>query len=286
MKTLIIDGNNLIHRTWWTAKNQAKRSEGINTSNLHIYFTLNAIFSYVNKYKPTSTIVVWDEKLEYQVNARKVEFEGYKDNRSRDSSPYDNNAAIKLMLSYLGLPSIFPRELEADDIVAYICKTRPGVKIIASVDRDFLQLVSDEVILFDPIRKVEFTREAFEEMTGYAHKDWLVAKCLQGDSSDNVPGVKGFGKVTIKKYLNGDITLTEEQQKLYRKNLSLFSLDKVLDHPDELTYYENQLVVNVEPLWSSFLAECQARDFSRILNNEQTWYSLFFAGPKLQSLLG
>jgi DNA polymerase-1 len=287
MKTLIIDGNNLIHRTWWTAKNQAKRSEDVNISNLHIYFTLNAIFSYVNKYKPTSTIVVWDEKPEYQVNARKVEYKGYKGNRSKDSSPYDNNDAIKLMLSYLGLPSIFPRELEADDIVAYICKTRAGSKIIASVDRDFLQLVSDEIILFDPIRKIEFTRDAFEEMTGYAHDDWLVAKCLQGDSSDNVPGVKGFGKVTIQKYLNGDVTLTEEQQELYNKNLSLFSLDKVFkEHPEELVYYENQLVVEVEPSWSLFLEECKTKDFSRILNNEQTWYSLFFAGPKLQSLLG
>jgi 5'-3' exonuclease len=286
MKTLIIDGNNLIHRTWWTAKNQAKRNEDANISNLHIYFTLNAIFSYVNKYMPTSTIVVWDEKPEYRINARKAEYEGYKGNRSKDNSPHENNDAIKQMLSFLGLPSIFPRELEADDIVAYICKNRPGSKIIASVDRDFLQLVSKDVILFDPIRKIEFTEDTFEEMTGYAHADWLVAKCLQGDSSDNVPGVKGFGKVTIQKYLNGDVTLTEEQQELYEKNFSLFSLDKVDDHPDELVYYEDQLVVKVEPSWSSFLDECKVRDFNRILNKEQTWYSLFFAGPKLQSLLG
>ena len=89
MKTLIIDGNNLVHRTWWTAKNQAKRNEDVNLSNLHIYFTLNAIYSYVNKYKPDKTITVWDEKLDYQVNTRKTEFADYKGNRIKDNTPHE-----------------------------------------------------------------------------------------------------------------------------------------------------------------------------------------------------
>lgn len=286
MKTLIIDGNNLIHRTFWTAKNQSKRSEDANLSNLHIYFTLNAIFSYVNKYKPSKTICVWDEKLDYQVNTRKTEFEGYKGNRSKDSTPHENNAAIKLMLSYLGVPSIYPRELEADDIVAYICKTYDGSKVIASVDQDFLQLVSDDVMLFDPIRKKEFTYSEFEDMTGYSHDNWLTAKCLRGDKSDNVPGIPGFGKVKVQKYLNEEITLDDEQQKIFDMNFSLFSLDKIDELEDEKEYYQQQLDIPVEQSWDMFVNECTERDFHRILNNSQSWHTLFFLGNKLQSLLG
>lgn len=229
---------------------------------------------------------MWDEKLDYQVNTRKTEFEGYKGNRSKDSTPHENNNDIKRMLSYLGVPSIYPRELEADDIVAYICKTYDGGKIIASVDQDFLQLVGDGVMLFDPIRKKEFTYDKFEEMTGYLHDNWLAAKCLRGDKSDNVPGIPGFGKAKVQKYLNGEVVLNEDQQQIFDMNFSLFSLDKIDEMEDEKQYYQDQLDQPINQDWQSFINECTERDFHRILNNSQTWHTLFILGNKLQSLLG
>lgn len=286
MKTLIIDGNNLVHRCFWTAKNQVKRNADVNLTNLHIYFTLNAIYSYVNKYKPDKTITVWDEKKDYQVNVRKTEFAGYKGNRTKDSTPHENNDAIKTMLSYLNVPSIFPRELEADDIVAYICKNITGHKVIVSVDQDFLQLVNDETILFDPIRKKEFTCNRFEELTGYTREDWMTVKCLKGDKSDNVPGIPGFGKVRVQKYLDGNITLDEEQQQTFNTNLSLFSLDKIEEMVEESKYYQDQLDTPVVSNWNRFIEECKQYDFHRILNNQETWHTLFLLGNRLQSILG
>ena len=162
-KTLIIDGNNLVHRTFWTAKNQVKKyNEGDldKIAGLHIYFTLNAIFSYVRKYKPTQTICVWDYKPDYKPNVRKDQLDGYKGNRSKDSSPHEQNETITRLLLQIGIKSIFPREREADDIVAYICKTFEGKKVIASVDKDFLQLVNSDTIMFDPIRKREYLQNA------------------------------------------------------------------------------------------------------------------------------
>lgn len=229
---------------------------------------------------------MWDEKLDYQVNTRKTEFEGYKGNRSKDSTPHENNTDIKRMLSYLGIPSIYPRELEADDIVAYVCKTYDGSKVIASVDQDFLQLVGDDVMLFDPIRKKEFTYDKFEEMTGYLHDNWLTAKCLRGDKSDNVPGIPGFGKAKVQKYLNGEVVLNEDQQQIFDMNFSLFSLDKIDEMGDEKQYYQDQLDQPINQDWQSFINECTERDFHRILSNSQTWHTLFILGNKLQSLLG
>ena len=289
MKTLIIDGNNLIHRCWWTAKTQSKRT-GTDTAdqiaNFHIYFTLNAIFSYVNRYKPTKIIVVWDEKVDYCENIRKEELQEYKGNRSKDSAPHEQNGIIKDMLSNLGISSILPREREADDIVAYICKTFKGKKVIVSVDRDFLQLVNNETILFDPIRKKEFILDTFEEDTGYTKNEWLNAKCLLGDKSDNVPGIFRFGKAKVRKWLDGELTLTDEQEEIFTRNMKVFDLREVMYHKAEADYYQNQLDIKVDIEWSTFLNVCEERDFKNILKKKDQWHTLFIMPGRLESILG
>lgn len=288
MKKLIIDGNNLIHRTFWTAKNQSKRTNTDTPdqiSNFHIFFTLNAVFSYVTKFNPDKTVFVWDEKPDYQVNERKTQFNEYKGNRSSDISPHQNNEAIKLLLRYLGIPSIFPRELEADDIVSYICNKYTGKKVIISVDKDFLQLIQNDTTLYDPIRKKEYTLENFGEETGWSNvKDWLIAKCCTGDKSDNVPGIEKFGKAKIKKWIDREIHLNEDQMSIYNRNFKLFSLDKVMTMNEECRYYQEQLDTPLEANWTAFIEECTLRNFNNILKKKESWYSLFFLKNKLQSI--
>jgi 5'-3' exonuclease len=289
MKTLIIDGNNLIHRTFWTAKNQAKRyGDGADDTiaGLHIYFTLNAIYSYVNKYKPTKTICVWDEKPDYQQNVRKEQLDGYKGTRTKDSTPHEQNGKIKSMLACLGIPSIFPREREADDIVAYICKSFEGEKVIISVDKDFLQLVDDNTLMYDPIRKREFRLETFQEDTDYTKNEWLNAKCLLGDKSDNVPGIPRFGKAKVRKWLDGELTLTDEQEEIFTKNMTVFNLNEVMSHESEATYYQEQLDVDVEDDWSMFVHECEELELTNILKKKEQWHSQFILSNKLLSMFG
>ena len=287
MKTLIIDGNNLIHRTWWTAKSQGKR-QGLDDSeliaNMHIYFTLNAISSYVRKFKPTNTIVVWDEKEDYQPNIRKEQLTDYKGNRNKDSTPHEQNDKIKEMLSCLGVPSIFPREREADDIVAYICKTTEGQKVIVSVDKDFLQLVDSKTILYDAIRKKEFVLDNFQEDTDYTKSEWLRAKCLLGDKSDNVPGIPRFGKAKVRKWLDGKLELNEEQEAIFEKNMKVFDLNEVMSHDSEKEYYQQQLDVVVEPRWSEFVAYCEEYDMKNILKKREEWNKLFIINNKLLNM--
>ena len=289
MKTLIIDGNNLIHRTWWTAKNQGKR-QGIEDTeliaNMHIYFTLNAIYSYANKFKPTKTICVWDEKEDYQPNIRKEQLDGYKGTRSNDSTPHEQNDQIKEMLSCLGIPSIFPREREADDIVAYICKSLEGEKVIVSVDRDFLQLVDNKTVLYDAIRKKEFRLETFQEDTDYTKQEWLRAKCLLGDKSDNVPGIPRFGKAKVRKWLDGQLELNEEQEAIFEKNMKVFDLNEVMSHEAEANYYQDQLDVDIESRWSEFVCYCEEYKMENILKKKEAWHSMFVLSNKLLSMFG
>ena len=280
----------MIHRTYWTAKNQSKRSnidsqEEVN--NFHIFFTLNAIFSYVTKFTPDTTILVWDEKKDYQVNERKAQFSDYKGNRSQDSTPHQNNNTIKAIAQYLGISSIFPRQYEADDIVSYICRFTAGNKIIISVDKDFLQLVNDNTTLYDPIRKAEYNAQNFEEKTGYKNTiDWLTAKCITGDKSDNVPGIYKFGKAKITRLLKGEIKLTSEEEEIYNRNYNLFNLSAILPEHDEAVYYKEQLENIIFTDWNAFINTCKDLNFNTILNKKEAWYSLFFLKNKLKALFG
>ena len=281
MKTLIIDGNNLIHRTFHTARNQSKRSPEITqeqVNNLHIYFTLNALSSYVRQFVPENVVFVWDEKKERKTNIRREILKEYKQNRTSDSAPHQNNETIKSILLSMGINSIFPRQLEADDIVSYICREHKGEKVIISVDRDFLQLITPECSLYDPIRKTIFNNYNFEERTGFKDvEEWYTAKCLTGDSSDNVPGIPGFGKVTTRKYLNDPgYILTEQEHEIFTRNADIFCLDKYESLPDEKQYYKEQLAVKVESDYKQFIKFCEQFSFTRILDKKTEWHNLFF----------
>ena len=283
-KTLIIDCNNLIHRTYWVAKHRSAESpEQINS--FHIFLTLNAIFSYVSAYNPDIIYSAWDEKPDYEVNIRKSMLTEYKGNRSNDIMPHQNNEIIKHLFACLGMLSIFPRELEADDVIAYICKETTGFKKILSVDKDFLQLINEDVILYDPIRKDETNINNFTEKTGYLNvNDWMTAKCLSGDKSDNVSGVPKFGKATIQKYLDGKIELTTEQLEIFNRNKEIFTLNKYSTIEREAAYYADQLKESIKLDWNKFLDLCNEHELFSITKNKHKWYNLFFLKSKLSSI--
>lgn len=285
MKKLIIDGNNLIHRTYWVAKNVSKRSAADSIElldNFHIHTTLNAVISYVNTYNPTDTYVVWDARRGDKSNTRKDIFDEYKGNRSTDSSPHRNNDTIQFLLEKLGIKSIFPFNLEADDIVAHIC-TLPGNNVIISVDKDFLQLVNDHTVLFDPIRKKEYNINNFEEMTGCKDTvQWMHEKCLLGDKSDNVPGA--ITKSKLKKLNENKYTLTDEEKQIYERNKQLFSLSHDIEskHVD-ISFYTEQLNKPCDKDWQVFVDECTKRNFTSILKKKSEIYSSFFLASRLLS---
>jgi len=236
------------------------------------------VSSYVKQFVPDSTVFVWDEKKDYKPNIRKEIYDGYKGNRSKDPAPHENNEVIKSILLSMGINSIFPSQLEADDIVAYICREHEGEKVIISVDRDFLQLVCKDCMLYDPIRKKYFDLRSFEKETGYKNvEQWFTAKCLTGDKSDNVPGIPRFGKASVKKYFQDpSFMLDEPQREIFKRNVDIFCLDKYEQLPDESEYYKTQLKVEVDPCYKTFLNYCKEYSFNRILDRKEDWHNLFF----------
>jgi DNA polymerase-1 len=293
MKILTIDGNNLVHRVYWVAKNIKNVSE-----NYHVYMFLNSVKSYVEMYQPDKVFCVWDEKPDYKPNKRKELLEDYKGNRDKEygKEVHTKNEIIKQMLNTLGIPSIFPRSYEADDVIKiindaydkhlttkfYLTK-KLFRHIIVTVDRDLCQLISNKVSVYDPIRKIEINKENFKEILKYDKKDFIKVKALTGDKSDNIPGIKGFGKVKIDKFLNGEVFLTEEEDKIYKRNLELVTLT---EDKEEKEYVLNQLSeIKDKTNYDKFKELSKEYKFIQILKNDTKWYTAFFQDNRLIELL-
>ena len=293
MKILTIDGNNLVHRVYWVANNIKNVSE-----NYHVYMFLNSVKSYVEMYQPDKTFCVWDEKPDYKPNKRKELLEDYKGNRDKEygKEVHTKNEIIKEMLNTMGIPSIFPRSYEADDVIKiindaydkhlttkfYITK-KLFRHIIVTVDRDLCQLISNKVSVYDPIRKIEINKENFKDILKYDKKDFIKVKALTGDKSDNIPGLKGFGKVKIEKFLNGEIFLTQEEENIYKRNLELVTLT---EDKDEKEYVLNQLSeIKDTTNYDEFKKLSKEYKFSQIVKNDTKWYTAFFQDNRLLELL-
>ncbi|RYZ99382.1 MAG: DNA polymerase I, partial [Proteobacteria bacterium] len=157
--------------------------------------------------RPTHIAVVYDNKAP---SFRKEMFDAYKANRS--DMPEDlvpQIPYIKKLVECLGLPSFEMPGYEADDIIATLAVKAAHLSgeatevAIVSSDKDLMQLVDDSIYLYDTMKEVKYTPEKVKEKLGVGPK--LVADYLGivGDTSDNIPGVKGIGP-------KGAVTLLEQ----------------------------------------------------------------------------
>ena len=139
-------------------------------------------------------------------------YPAYKANR--ESPPEDLKMQLKVAIEWIekmGFPNLSKQGFEADDVIATVTKFARKQHIdvrIVSHDKDLYQLIDDHhVVLFDAVKKKEVDEAACIEKFGVHPKDFVDFQALVGDSSDNVPGVKGIGVKTAAKLINAFHTL-------------------------------------------------------------------------------
>lgn len=213
-KVLIIDGMNTFIRSWTT--NPAMNENGEHVGG--VVGSLNSIGFQIRLFNPTRVIVIFDGKGGSQ-NRRKI-YEGYKsdrgNNRFRVNRQYpemmteeDESVSLKRqlislvdILDYLPITTMIFDGIEADDAIAYISTelTKEGDEcVIASTDKDFLQLIDTKTKVYSSTKKKFYDRDVFFEEWGMYPQNFLLFRTLDGDVSDNVPGVKGCGLKTVLK---------------------------------------------------------------------------------------
>ena len=135
-------------------------------------------------------------------------------------------------------------KIEADDTIAYLSQKLKDDVVIYSADQDFLQLVNERITVYSPIKKKFYRPNDVYEQYGLYPHNFITMKCLMGDKSDNLPGVKGLGPKKLFKYfpeLTGKEKFT--LQEAYQK-----ATDSVEEHGmyGNVHLFKSQLEINHE----------------------------------------
>lgn len=204
-KVVLVDGNNLLFRSYYATAysgNFMKNSKGFPTNAL--YGFINMINKIINDEKPLYMLVAFDKGKTF----RHDKYEDYKAGRIEMPNELKVQFPVaKEILTKLGIKWFEIDNYEADDIVGTLAKMIDEENdykgLIVSSDKDLLQLISDKVIMKMLKSKdyIMMTKETFFEMYGLEPEKMIDIKALQGDSSDNIPGVKGIGEKTALKLL-------------------------------------------------------------------------------------
>ena len=205
MKLLILDGNSIINRAFFGVRPLTTR-EGLYTHA--IYGFLNILEKVEKEEQPEAICVAFDL---HGPTFRHERYEGYK--ATRHGMPEElamQMPAMKDVLRAMNIPIYECKGWEADDVigtVGKICSNNDWECVVVTGDRDSLQLIDQNVHIKLVISRpgqttyTLYTRELFEAEYGFEPKKLIDLKALMGDSSDNIPGVKGIGEKTAKTLL-------------------------------------------------------------------------------------
>ena len=210
-KIILVDGNNLLFRSYYAtaySRNFMKNSKGFPTNAL--YGFTNMINKIINEECPTYMIVAFDKGKTF----RHEKYEQYKDGRIEMPDELKVQFPLaKELLTNMGIKYYECDNYEADDIIGtfakYCDEEEDFIGTIVSSDKDLLQLISHDVDIKLLKQKdyIRYNEKSFKEAYGIEPINIIDLKALMGDSSDNIPGVKGIGEKTALKLLHDYKTL-------------------------------------------------------------------------------
>ena len=191
-KLYLIDISSFFFRSYYAVPPHMTSPKGLPTNAL--YGVLSMLLKLIEKEKPEYIVSCFDSKAP---SFRSQLFPEYKANRSE--MPEDLQAQVpglKDMVRLLGIHSFEREGFEADDLIGTMSEFGRQHKlnvIILSGDKDFAQLVDENIVLFDTMKSKTYNIEGVRKKWGVLPHQMIDYLALVGDASDNIPGVKGIG---------------------------------------------------------------------------------------------
>lgn len=222
-RVLIVDGLNTYLRSF--AATPTMNEDGQHVGGVTGF--LLSVAAAVRQFKPSRLVVAFDGAggsqrrrqffPEYKANRRSMT----KLNRTYDFQTLEQEQEamkwqLKLLITFLrNLPVtvMAPDLVEADDVIAYVAQTvveRGGRAIILSTDKDFLQLVNENIMVYNPVKKKMYDPASVVMDYGFHPNNFLLYRVVTGDKSDGIPGIEGIKEKTLLKYFP---QLAEEEKK-------------------------------------------------------------------------
>ena len=209
MDYMILDGYSLAYRAGYVLS--LRSSTGKNTSV--IFGLLNMTHALLEEHMPKAVCICWDC---HGSIAKERLFPGYKiHRRTLDFDKPDDREKVLLareirkqvddlynVIPIFGMKQLRKEGVEGDDLIGLLCESLEGKILVVSSDKDILQVVKPNVSVYYPPKDITVDILNFESSMGMRPALWLYYRCLVGDISDGIPGLKGFGDVTAKRLLN------------------------------------------------------------------------------------
>src|SRR6202035_5812090 len=205
----LVDGSGYIFRAYHALPPINRKSDGLQ---------LNAVFGFFNMLwkllremkddKPTHLAVVFDKSEKTFRTAMYPDYKAHRPDPPDDLRPQFKY--VREAVQAFDLPSLEQDGFEADDLIAtYVreaCEAGATATIVSS-DKDLMQLVTDDVIMFDTMKDKKIGRAEVIEKFGVPPEKVIEVQALIGDSTDNVPGVPGIGVKTAAQLISeyGDL---------------------------------------------------------------------------------
>ena len=207
MKLLAIDGNSIVNRAFYGIKVLTTKT-GQYTNG--IYGFLNILQRLEKQVEPDGVVIAFDLKAPTFRHKMYRDYKGTRKGMPRELA--EQMPILRELLPALGYKTVSAEGYEADDFLgtfSRICEEQGADCYIATGDRDSLQLVTDKTtVILATTGKSEFMNpEAVEEKYKLKVSQLVDLKALMGDSSDNIPGVKGIGEKTAVALLQNFATL-------------------------------------------------------------------------------
>jgi len=277
---LVIDGNNLANMCSYVGVKSSKKvrnGEGFDVTTVDIF--MKRIYTLYDTLYPDSIVICWDKKLTKGVKNFRKEDETYKAQRTNDNTVlYEQCDIIEELVSHLGIRNIHPNIMEADDIMAWIAHNTTEKVVIATFDKDLLQLVNHDVEYYNLRTKEMVTIENFEKIEGVKRTRFLLYKMIMGDRSDNISGLKGFGKVKSKRLAESETPfkgLKQDQLKMLQHNRTLMDLRiGYTVYPDEVGVYQEQFDNIPAKDFDKFYAYALSNNIQYIKDYKWKWEDL------------
>ena len=279
-RVLIVDSLNTFLRSFTAISH-------VNPSGAHIGGLggfLKSIGAAIKQLQPTRVILVFDGQggstnkrylyPEYKANRHIAKISNWDAFDSQEEESESITAQIIRLIDYLKcLPVdlVVIDKVEADDVIGFLTGRFSEQVFILSTDQDYLQLVTEKVSVFSPVKKVIYTPTRVMKEYGIPPHNFLTHKIVVGDKGDNVPGVKGIAiKTLIKLFpaITGPERYTIEQliQECEGKDKKY----------GDIYNYRHQLQINKKlmDLHSPNIPEADAAMLEFIVDNPKTSFNL------------
>ena len=250
MKTLtIIDTFGFFFRSYF-ALPPLRNSDGFPTGLLTGF--INLIDTLDRDHQTDYIVFALDSKGK---NFRHTLYKEYKANR--DEAPEDLKKQLPIAIDWIremGFASLEKEGFEADDIIATLAKygKEQGLHVrIVSHDKDLYQMIENtKVVMYDSVKRKEITEEECFDKFGVYPKNFINFQAILGDTSDNIPGVKGIGKVGASKLINRYGTLEAIYDDI--ENCGTANIQKKLLESRENAFLSRELVTMDQNVFKDF----------------------------------